>query len=99
MSAWLSSLMLVMSVAVPLVERADLDHSVRWESDHDPGACAPAHDHTICTQVGANLSLPSRPGLPGPVLAVLRVTRPADLTAKDRASRTDANRTRAPPSV
>jgi hypothetical protein len=99
MSAWLSALMLMLSVAVPLVERADLDHQVRWESDHDPAACAPAHDHTICTQVGANLSLPTRSGLPSPVLAVMRVTRPADFIASLRPSGTNANRTRAPPSI
>lgn len=91
--------MLVLSVTVPLVERADLDHHVRWESNHDPSACAPAHDHTMCTQVGANLSLPSHPGLPGPVLGLLGVGGPSDLTRSSRWARASGNRTRAPPSI
>ncbi len=91
--------MLVLSVAVPLVERADLDHHERWESAHDPSVCAPAHDHTICTQVGANLSLPSRVGLPGPVLSLQRGSRPSDLPHSNPRILANGNRTRAPPSV
>jgi hypothetical protein len=98
-SAWLSALLLVLSVAVPFVERADLDHQQRWESTHEPGACAPAHDHTVCTQVGANLSLPARPGLPGPVLGVLDDGSLSALAHPDRRARANGNRTRAPPSV
>jgi hypothetical protein len=99
MSAWLSALMLVLSVAVPLVERADLDHNERWESGHDPSACAPGHDHTICTQVGASLSVPSRGGLPGPVLRALPGGRPSDVTHTGRRILANGNRTRAPPSI
>ena len=99
LSAWLSTLMLVLSVAVPLVERADLDHQVRWESGHDASSCAPGHDHTICTQVGANLSLPSRAGVPSPVFHVVRGSLPADLTFTNRRAQTAGNRTRAPPSL
>lgn len=58
-SALLSALLLVLSVAVPLLERADFLHEERWESHHDPEECVPAHDHTICTQVRANLWIPT----------------------------------------
>ncbi len=91
--------MLALSVAVPLMERADLDHNERWESGHDPAACAPAHDHKICTQVGANLSLPSHPGLPSPQLRVIRGSRTVGLGHANRRLLANGNPTRAPPSV
>ena len=91
--------MVALSVAVPLVARADLDHHERWESEHSPGACAPAHDHTICTQVGANLSLPARTGIPSPVLRLVRATRRSGLHFSNLRIRRDGNPTRAPPSV
>ncbi len=55
----LSLLMLTMSVAVPVLERGSLlDHPV-VEREHDPGECPSSHDHTVCTQVGANLAFES----------------------------------------
>lgn len=59
--ALLATLTLVLSVAVPLMERADLSLEPVAESAHDPATCAPSHDHTICTQVGANVALASGP--------------------------------------
>jgi hypothetical protein len=91
--------MVVLSVAVPLVARADLGHQERWESEHAAGVCAPAHDHTICTQVGANLSLPSRPGIPSPVIHYVRSPRPVGLHVSNLRIRHEGNPTRAPPSV
>lgn len=55
----LSALIVALSVAVPMMERADLSHAPVVESEHDPGRCAPSHDHTICTQAGANLATPA----------------------------------------
>lgn len=73
----LATLTLVLSVAIPLLERADLSLDPVAESQHDPGSCAPAHDHTICTQVGANVALTSGPIHPrGP--AGVSVAPPAD---------------------
>ncbi len=91
--------MVALSVAVPLVARADLDHHERWESEHSAGVCAPAHDHTICTQVGANLSLPSRTGIPSPVLRFVRNPRPVGLHVSNLRIRREGNPTRAPPSA
>jgi hypothetical protein len=73
----LATLMLALSVAVPLLERADLSLDPVAESAHEPGTCARAHDHTICTQVSANVALttgPLHPRPPADVSAVL----PAD---------------------
>ena len=55
----ISLLMLSLSVAVPLLERFELVDQPVVESEHNPATCPPAHDHTVCTQVSANLSAPS----------------------------------------
>ena len=52
-------LMLTLSIAVPVLERADLVNEPVAESEHNPTECPRGHDHTICTQVGANLSAAS----------------------------------------
>jgi len=67
----LSALIVTLSVAVPVLERADLARGTAFESRHDPVACSPGHDHTLCTQIGAGHALPSRRGLrPGASLFV-----------------------------
>ena len=58
-SAGITLLMLTLSVAIPTLERSELANGPVAESEHDPGACPTGHDHTICTQVGANLAAPA----------------------------------------
>ena len=58
-SVGLSAVMLVIWISVPLLERSDLVSEPVVESEHNPSTCPPAHDHTICTQVVANLAAPS----------------------------------------
>ena len=53
----LCALTLFSSVATPLLERDAFSHAPTVESEHDPKACTPKHDHRVCTQVGANLAL------------------------------------------
>jgi len=48
--------MLTLSVAVPLLGRADMVNKTVAESEHSPVECPGGHDHSVCTQVGANLS-------------------------------------------
>jgi hypothetical protein len=50
-------LTLASTVAMPLLERDAFSGGATVESEHDPTACAPTHDHRLCTQVGANLAL------------------------------------------
>lgn len=95
----MSALLLALSVAVPIVERADLDRREHWESEHQTGVCTPAHDHTICTQVGANLSLPAHVGVPIPVLHEFRGLRGTGSTYASPRLLALGNPTRAPPSV
>ncbi|MEE2669366.1 MAG: hypothetical protein VYD78_05125 [Gemmatimonadota bacterium] len=58
-SVGLSVAMLVTWISVPFLERADLIHETVVESEHNPSTCPPAHDHTVCIQVGANLAAAS----------------------------------------
>jgi hypothetical protein len=57
LSVTLATLMLTLSVAVPVLERGEVVGEAAIESEHDPGRCGHSHDHRICTQVGANLSV------------------------------------------
>ena len=50
-------LILGSSVTVPLLERGGFFLHEAVESEHDPVTCAHPHDHRVCTQVGANLSV------------------------------------------
>jgi hypothetical protein len=56
-SAAVALLSLALSVAVPVMERGALVAETAAESQHDPSRCAHGHDHRVCTQVSANLSL------------------------------------------
>ena len=78
LTAGITLLMLVMSVAVPVLERAELVNEPVAESAHDPGECPTGHDHTVCTQVGANLSAPAAGNVRELSAAVLSVTLPTD---------------------
>lgn len=54
-SAGIPLLFLMLSVAVPLMERDDLLSQTVIESEHNPLQCQRGHDHTVCTQAGTNL--------------------------------------------
>jgi len=92
-----SMLMLTLSIAVPVLERADLADEPVVESEHNPAECPPGHDHTICTLVGANLSAAStvddHPGAGGVVHLALLGDRPAVVLA----AFDEAHPSRAPP--
>lgn len=56
-SLGLAALLLTLSVVVPVMDRGEDFGNVAVESSHDPARCGHPHDHRICTQVGANLSI------------------------------------------
>lgn len=95
----LSALMLALSVAVPLLERADLGKVAAAESQHDPATCAPGHNHTLCTLVGASHSLPSRQNIRVAVFRSLGTGVAGNLGTVFVPRRVDGHPTRAPPSV
>jgi hypothetical protein len=59
LSVGLAVLSLTLSIAVPALERGEIVGDLAVESGHDPTRCGHAHDHRICAQVGANLSVVS----------------------------------------
>ncbi len=50
-------LILSSSITVPLLERGGFFLQDVVESEHDPATCAHPHDHRVCTQISANLSV------------------------------------------
>ena len=51
-----SALMVALSVAVPFMDGSDSVAGPTMEAGHHGSVCT-LHDHTLCTQVGANLAL------------------------------------------
>ncbi len=99
LAAWLPTLLLVLSVAVPVLERAEFAHEPVVESEHNPATCPPAHDHTVCTQVGANLSLATAPIFVDHTHPIVRASIPVQAPATSSAVFLDGHRSRAPPSA
>ena len=93
----LAALLLTLSVAVPVMERADVSHAPAVESEHQPGTCPAPHDHTVCTQVGANHAAPGADTTPRAFRTIQRVGEVVDVEdARDARSRRSAS-ARAPP--
>ena len=61
--------MLTLSVAMPVLERAEAVKGPIAESEHNPTTCPSGHDHTVCTQVDANEAAQSH-GHPRRIAAV-----------------------------
>lgn len=59
-AAVISVLMLTLSIAVPVLEQGALFSHPVAEAEHNPGECPSGHDHTVCTQVGANFAFEGR---------------------------------------
>lgn len=93
----LATLLLTLSVAVPVLERVDLSLEPVAESAHDPGACAPSHDHTVCTQVGANVALASGPVHQPGSADVWTTLAPEGPESRPSSGWADAHRARGPP--
>lgn len=99
LGAPLTALVLFASVAGPLLDRAELAARTVLESAHDPASCAPAHDHRLCLQVGANHALLS-PERVRAGSASVRVTALPEATGAQLASVLAVGHpTRAPPSA
>lgn len=96
-SVWLAALMLSLSVAVPVLERADLVHAPVAESQHAPGSCPSAHDHTVCTQVGANLSATASGDAPGLTEILGTVSAPVMAPRVAQSPLPEGHPSRAPP--
>ena len=98
-SATAALLMLATSIAVPLMERGALVAETGVESRHDPERCAHGHDHRVCTQVTANLSLAAPESGDHTAHAAVRTAPPTEAPAIPGRSAQDGPPSRAPPSA
>lgn len=57
-SVVITALLLAVSFAVPVLDGPELLGQLVVETQHEPGECPTGHDHSVCTQVGANMSFP-----------------------------------------
>jgi hypothetical protein len=55
-----ATVLVTLSVCVPLLEREERAHGPMVESEHSASTCVQGHDHTICTQYGASRHAPSQ---------------------------------------
>ena len=98
-SAWLAALLLVVTVAVPMLDTGEFSHEAAFESAHSAASCLLGHDHTICTQVGANLLVASEPVACGAPLTICETARSARVFTSLIDRYLDGRRSRAPPRV
>ena len=96
-SVGLSLLLLTLSAAVPVLERSELVHEPVVESEHKPGECPSGHDHTVCTQVGANLSVAADGPDHSPMRAAVRSAASPTVVVAVREGHDQGHRSRAPP--
>jgi hypothetical protein len=96
-SAGLALLMLTLSVAVPVLERADITTGPVAESEHNPATCPPPHDHTVCTTVTSNLAAPAPSHEGDFAQVVLHEATPDDAASAVPAPFPEGHPSRAPP--
>lgn len=97
LSLLLGVLVLGQAVLTPLLERSEGGRRSVLESRHVAGSCVVGHDHTLCTQVGANRALSTdvvRLRLP---VVALSVSTRIEAPRLASASRDPGHRPRAPP--
>lgn len=95
----LAMLTLVLGVAPSVLDGADFGGELVVESRHDPGECPQAHDHFLCTLVGASPATPAAMGMSGPHSPVARLIEPATEPEPTGSASVRGRRSRAPPPV
>lgn len=97
LAAWLPALLIVLSVTVPMIDLGDFAHEVAVESEHNSATCPTPHDHTICTQVGANLAIVSGSTVVDHTHTVMRALAPIQAPGSVHSVFLDGHPSRAPP--
>ena len=93
----LGAAVLSTSLLVPLLDRTAAVPDAALETEHHAATCLAGHDHTICTQVGANLPGPGDGHPAADPDRLGRVASPPTPTLALPPLETDANPSRAPP--
>jgi hypothetical protein len=96
-SAPLAAITLASGIALPFLDSTDLPSTAAVESRHDPDRCPTHHDHTVCTQVGANHLAPSGGAGPRADGVVYRVAAPCEAPVAISSHSPACARARAPP--
>lgn len=93
-----SALVVALSVVVPLLDGDRVNPGPVFEAEHHGSSCVVVHDHTICTQFSANLSLiPDAPAVRRPPTPV-RMAPPSAPEGPSAVTRNGTRLPRAPPS-
>lgn len=98
-AAAIAALVLTLNVSLPVLERADIGHEPVVESEHAPGECPQAHDHTICTQVGSNYAAPLRGTSRQQSQQIFRAAYSSPFAAPTPSVLAEGHASRAPPKV
>ena len=93
----LAALMLVLSVSLPVLDRVDIADEQVLESEHDPAECLPEHDHSICTQVGANQTSPTSSAEQPLEQLAIQMVMATSLVLAARSAVAEGHPSRAPP--
>ncbi|RPH54619.1 hypothetical protein EHM82_06585 [bacterium] len=95
----LAALVLFPGAVSSLLDSRDFRAVAMWESHHDAASCRPSHDHTLCTQIGANQALTSVPDVRVSAARAGVEAPRALLTSVVSSVLADGHPTRAPPSA
>jgi hypothetical protein len=96
LSALLSTLLVALSVALPVYERADLDVVQVVRNPHDSASSPPFQDPSICIQARTNASAPAR-AHPPQSPAILAWVLPIFFSTATHTAFPRTTRARAPP--
>ncbi len=89
--------MLALGVTVPFLDRDLLGSDVAIEAEHQDACSLPTHDHTICTQVVANLAAPSAGQEKQQQDVIVRYLRPSEVDVVVCSVIAEGHPSRAPP--
>ena len=97
LSAATGAVLLTVGLAIPALDRLDLSTGPGVEGEHHAATCRPAHDHTVCTQIGGGLWAPAMAPQQARSQIVERYALPVDGGAAHSRTLERGHPTRAPP--
>src|SRR4051812_25861299 len=98
LSPLVGALLLLQAAVVPALEATDAGPRVVLESRHD-ASCRVGHDHSICTQAGANRSIVSGSATAVLAAATVEIAAPLGVGQPPARAVERGSRPRAPPTI
>lgn len=96
-AASLATLLVALSVVMPLLDRGGVHHDIAVESQHSDLTCTPSHDHSVCTHVGHTFSVTAVPAAVDPPRTISGLRLSAMAAASPSPRQLDGPPSRAPP--